>query len=126
MVRWGDEKTLQFVQMYRAQACLWDRASPQYRSRGARQRALAAIVAALNRQHFGLTLDSAKMKIKNLRTTYHMEARKARRAPPGRPYRPRLPWFYEMDAFLGDVVDVKDEPFLGDRTVSCRLEEVLV
>jgi len=59
-----------------------------------------------------LTVKQIKNKIKNLRSVFHTEKKKVEasiRSGAGTAdvYKPSMPWFTEMEAFIGDVEDYR-------------------
>ncbi|XP_075973266.1 uncharacterized protein LOC142974685 [Anticarsia gemmatalis] len=107
MARWGDEKTLYFILLYRNQECLWNSRSPFYKNKKAREDAYHSILETFNDNQ--LDLKCIKTKIKNLRSVYHTELKKVKDSRnaggDGPVYKPSLAWFEEMHSFLGAEVD---------------------
>ncbi|CAG5038149.1 unnamed protein product [Parnassius apollo] len=97
MARWGDERTIQFIHLYRDYECLWKPTSPLYKNKIARANAYTKI-----QEEFSLTEKEIKNKIKSLRSTYHQEKNKvenSKRSGAGSSdiYKPSLIWYMEMD-----------------------------
>lgn len=106
MARWGDEKTVHFISLYRQQECLWNTKSPLYKNRYAREAAYKSILQSFKDPL--LDIKNVKTKIKNLRSVYHTELKKVKytsRRGDGSVHRPSLAWFQEMHSFLGDSVE---------------------
>ncbi|XP_060806888.1 uncharacterized protein LOC106129784 [Amyelois transitella] len=111
MSRWGDEKTLKFVILYRNNECLWNPHIPQYKNNIARNNAYQDLLT--NMDDSTLTVKIIKSKIKNLRSVYHSELKKienSKRSGSGAAtvYNPSMSWFHEMHSFLGDTGDYRD------------------
>lgn len=111
MSRWGDEKTLQFVILYRNNECLWNPRIPEYKNNIARNNAYQDILT--NMDDPNLTLKIIKTKIKNLRSVYHSELKKiesSKRSGSGTDtvYNPSTSWFHEMHSFLGDTGEYRE------------------
>ncbi|CAH1977597.1 unnamed protein product [Acanthoscelides obtectus] len=110
MARWGDDKTLQFVILYRNHECLWNPKSSQYKNNILRNNAYEDMIMKMNDPT--LSLKSLKTKIKNLRSVYHNELKKiehSKRSGSGTAevYNPSTSWFHEMHSFLGDTGDYR-------------------
>lgn len=106
MSRWGDEKTTQFILVYREYECLWNPSCSLYKNKIARDNAYTKI-----QEEFNLTVKEIKNKIKSLRSTYHQElnkVEKSKRSGAGLSdvYKPSLTWFKEMD-FLKDTLEYR-------------------
>ncbi|XP_021930537.1 uncharacterized protein LOC110835002 isoform X2 [Zootermopsis nevadensis] len=72
--KWSEETTLKFIKEYRQLECLWDVKSPSYRNKAVRD---AAYMKLADRASLpGFTVQEAKNKIKNLRSTYSQELKK--------------------------------------------------
>ncbi|XP_053615852.1 uncharacterized protein LOC128678380 [Plodia interpunctella] len=104
MSRWGDEKTTQFIHLYRQHECLWNPSSPLYKNKVARDYAYNKIQEA-----FKLPVQEIKNKIKSLRSTYHQELKKVDNSKStgngsSELYKPNLAWFKEME-FLNDTFE---------------------
>jgi hypothetical protein len=59
----------------------------------------------------GFTIQEAKNKIKNLRSTYSQELKKVKQSKKSgsdEVYQPSLIWYKEIDAFLGPVIASRD------------------
>lgn len=128
MTRWGDEKTLNFITLYRNQECLWNVRSPFYKNKTSRKNAYQNLLKSLNNSK--MDVKSIKTKIKNLRSTYHNELRKVKDSisfgTDGPVYEPRLSWFDEMHSFLGDLADYRETINSNINTVSfCLINRYL-
>lgn len=110
MSRWGDEKTVKFIRLYRDFQCLWNSSnSSLYKNKIARDNAYRKIVEEM--QDHNITVKDVKNKIKGLRSTYHQELNKIKKskssgAGTSDVYKPTLKWFEEMD-FLNDTFDYR-------------------
>lgn len=107
MARWGDERTIQFIHLYREYECLWKPTSSFYKNKIARANAYSKIQEELN-----LTEKEIKNKIKSLRSTYHQERNKvenSKRSGAGSSviYKPSLIWFKEMD-FINESFEYRN------------------
>ncbi|GBP12704.1 hypothetical protein EVAR_10344_1 [Eumeta japonica] len=111
MSRWGDEKTLKFVNLYRNHECLWNPRIPQYKNNVDRNNAYQDLLT--NMEDPSLTVKIIKTKIKNLRSVYHTELKKvenSKRSGSGAAtvYKPSAAWFHEMNSFLGDTSEYRE------------------
>lgn len=111
MSRWGDEKTLKFVILYRNNECLWNPRIPQYKNNVERNNAYEDLLT--NMEDPSLTVKIIKTKIKNLRSAYHAELKKvenSKRSGSGAAtvYKPSAAWFDEMNSFLGDTSEYRE------------------
>lgn len=68
-MKWTEEKTLKFVGLYRDSESLWNIASPTYKNKNMRQRAIENLVKDMEKEGFGI--QEAKQKIKNIRAMRH-------------------------------------------------------
>lgn len=107
MSRWGDEKTVKFIRLYREYECLWNSSSSLYKNKIARDNAYIKIQEGMN----DMTVKDIKNKIKGLRSTYHQEVNKiksSKRSGAGTNdvYKPSLSWFEEME-FLNDTLEYR-------------------
>lgn len=105
-MRWGETITLQFVKIYLKYECLWNPLHSSYKNRSDRESAYLQIISEFKASGgTSLSIPEAKIKIKNLRTTYVQEMRKVlNKSSPGHIYEPSLVWFPEMDKCLKNVI----------------------
>lgn len=105
-MRWGETLTLQFVKIYLKHECLWNPLHLSYKSRSEREFAYLKIISEFKASGgASLSIPEAKIKIKNLRTTYVQEMRKVlNKSSPDHIYEPSLVWFPEMDKCLKNVI----------------------
>ncbi|KAL0818782.1 hypothetical protein ABMA28_008109 [Loxostege sticticalis] len=111
MSRWGDEKTLKFVILYRNNECLWNPRIPQYKNNVERNNAYEDLLT--NMEDPSLTVKIIKTKIKNLRSAYHAVLKKvenSKRSSSGAAtvYKASAAWFDEMNSFLGDTSEYRE------------------
>lgn len=111
MARWGDEKTLKFVTLYRNNECLWNPRSSLYKNNIERNNAYQDLIT--NMDDPTLTPKIVKTKIKNLRSAYHSELKKiesSKRSGSGTAtvYNPSATWFHELHAFLSDICEYRE------------------
>jgi len=71
-VRWNDELTCKYVELYKEHKCLWNMNSTLYKRKDARQSVLEERVRKMGLENFNT--DDAKQKIKSLRATYQQES----------------------------------------------------
>lgn len=76
-MKFTEEETLKFVQLYREHECLWDMSSPNYKNKTLRQNAIEAIIKEMALPGFGV--NEVRNKIKNLRSTYNQEVLKIKK-----------------------------------------------
>ncbi|XP_050347630.1 uncharacterized protein LOC126771665 [Nymphalis io] len=101
ILRISDEKTLQLIELYEAEECLWNTTTETYKIKSKRYEAAERIAKILNLRHF--TFRHVIIKFKNLRNSYCQELKKiANSVAAGEEpvYRPRVFWFSKMDSFL--------------------------
>ncbi|XP_021930545.1 uncharacterized protein LOC110835002 isoform X3 [Zootermopsis nevadensis] len=122
--KWSEETTLKFIKEYRQLECLWDVKSPSYRNKAVRD---AAYMKLADRASLpGFTVQEAKNKIKNLRSTYSQELKKvkhSKKSGSDEVYQPSLIWYKEIDAFLGPVIASRDAQAPTEADVTCVMEE---
>lgn len=110
MARWGDEKTLKFILLYKNYECLWNVRSPLYKNKIVRENAYQSLLESFN--DGDLDMKGMKIKIKNLRSIYHAVLKKVKVSKhsesEGSVYIPSLSWFEEMHGFLGDLAECRD------------------
>lgn len=103
--KWGDDNTLQFINLYRNEECLWDIRSQNYRNKQMRITALQNICSSMNMER--LTIEEVKAKIKSLRCTYNLEldkiSKSTRSGAGGDVYVPKIKWFTEFHEFIRNV-----------------------
>ncbi|CAG9788537.1 unnamed protein product [Diatraea saccharalis] len=96
-MRWGENETCLFVNLYLKNDVLWNTRNTNYKSKFLRQQAYKNIIEGL-RSGAGISLseEEVKMKIKSLRSTYSQELVKIRdRSDSDCRYKPALKWFDE-------------------------------
>ncbi|XP_047535151.1 uncharacterized protein LOC125069673 [Vanessa atalanta] len=101
ILRISDEKTLQLIELYENEECLWNTTTEAYKIKSKRYEAAERIAKILNLKHF--TFRHVIIKFKNLRNSYCQELKKiANSVAAGEEpvYRPRVFWFSKMDSFL--------------------------
>lgn len=101
--RWSEEKTLQFVQLYREHENLWNMFIPEYRNRDSRSSSMATIASEINLTNF--SMKDVPKKIKALRSTYYLEVAKIEKSKASGGgtdfvYKPLLPWFDDMNHIM--------------------------
>lgn len=102
-MKWSENDTVKFVELYREYECLWDVTKQSYRNNQMRVGALERIVKEMNID--GFTIAEARQKIKSLRNTYNQELQKIEKSIKSGMggddvYTPALKWFHIMDAFV--------------------------
>lgn len=101
ILRITDEKTLQLIELYEQESCLWNSDLEDYKIRERRVAAAARIAKALNIQNF--EAKHVMIKFKNLRNSYCQELKKIANsinAQNVKVYNPKVFWFSKMDSFL--------------------------
>ncbi|GFG29874.1 hypothetical protein Cfor_09298 [Coptotermes formosanus] len=122
--KWSEEATLKFVKEYKQLECLWDVKSASYRNKAVRDAAYMKLADCANLP--GFTVQEAKNKIKNLRSTYSQELKKvkqSRKSGLDEVYQPSLIWYKEIDSFLGPVIASRDAQAATEADVSSVTEE---
>lgn len=107
-MKWNENDTIKFVELYREHECLWNMSKSIYRNKNMRQRAIEAIMTAMSRDGFGVA--EVKQKIKNIRSTYNQEVRKINRSLksgtcPEDVYTPAVKWFDIMHQIMKGAKD---------------------
>ncbi|KAG8278616.1 hypothetical protein J6590_014171 [Homalodisca vitripennis] len=102
-MKWTEEETLKFVELYRDAECLWNLASPTYKNKQMRQAAIDNLVKDMGKEGFGI--QEAKQKIKNMRSTYNQELTKIKistKSGAGSTdiYVPAVKWFAILDPVM--------------------------
>jgi hypothetical protein len=96
-----NEKNFEFLTFYKVEELLWNPKLPLYKNRAARAAAWSRCVEKI--QINEMTENDYRVKIKNLRTTYHQKRRQLGRDSL-KTSNPDLPWFHLMESFLGPVL----------------------
>ncbi|CAH1990210.1 unnamed protein product [Acanthoscelides obtectus] len=102
-MKWSEEETMRFVELYSEKECLWKKSSVNYRNKNMRKAAEEDIVNRMGKEGFGVT--ELKQKIKIMRTTYNQEALKVKKSKKsgGKPddiYVPTVKWFRQMEEIM--------------------------
>ncbi|CAH2092531.1 unnamed protein product [Euphydryas editha] len=108
ILRISDQKTLQLLDLYEKEECLWNTSLEEYKIQRKRKEANERIAKALDIKHF--TYRHVIMKFKNLRNSYSQELKKiANSINSGEEpiYRPKVFWFSKMDGFLRPHLHVR-------------------
>lgn len=121
ILRISDEKTLQLIELYEKEECLWNTYSEGYKCREKRQRAAERVARKLNLKLFEPR--HVVIKFKNLRNSYCQELKKivASRSMGVSDecvYKPKVFWFSKMDSFLRPHLQPTRCSFEG--LVSCK------
>lgn len=100
ILRISDDKTLQLIELYHEEECLWNTKLEDYKNKEKRAKAAERIAAALNIPNFQPR--HVLIKFKNLRNSYSQELKKiAQSITMGDDeYRPKVFWFSKMDSFI--------------------------
>ncbi|XP_047992494.1 uncharacterized protein LOC125231174 [Leguminivora glycinivorella] len=103
ILRISDEKTLQLIELYEQNECLWNTHVPEYKSRERRQKATEKIARKLDIKYFEPR--HVVIKFKNLRNSYCQELKKIASSvslglSQEEQYKPKVFWFSKMDSFL--------------------------
>lgn len=110
LTRWGSDTTTKLIDYYGEHENLWNPNSPLYKNNIYRIETYKKIIKMLG---VDMTVHDIRIKIKNLRSVYHVELRKIKNSKMTAQtekdyYRPRLPWFEKMYSFLGDLTESGD------------------
>ncbi|CAH1971695.1 unnamed protein product [Acanthoscelides obtectus] len=102
-MKWSEEETMRFVELYSEKECLWKKSSVNYRNKNMRKAVEEDIVSRMGKEGFGVT--ELKQKIKIMRTTYNQEALKVKKSKKsgGKPddiYVPTAKWFRQMEEIM--------------------------
>ncbi|CAG4944662.1 unnamed protein product [Parnassius apollo] len=101
ILRISDDKTLQLIELYKKEECLWNTHTAVYKNRFKRQEAAERIAKALDIKHFNAR--HVIIKFKNLRNSYCQELKKIAATAAngeGNTYKPKVFWFNTMDSFI--------------------------
>eukprot|EP00102_Acyrthosiphon_pisum_P024560 XP_016661770.1 PREDICTED: uncharacterized protein LOC107884378 [Acyrthosiphon pisum] len=109
-VRLDEKMTLRFVELYRDQRVLWDKAHDAYNWQTERLRAYRRISEAMSVE--GLGVPEVARKIKNIRSTYLQELKKIKYSArwhhdkseeedASSPYVPKVLWFSIVNSMIG-------------------------
>ncbi|KAL7645194.1 UNVERIFIED_CONTAM: hypothetical protein RMT77_003580 [Armadillidium vulgare] len=102
-MRWSEQETVKFVELYRDNECLWNMKNVNFKNKQVRYKALDYIAKKMGKEDFGIK--EAKKKIKNIRSTYGQEIVKIKKSKqPGNSqtnvYVPSVRWFNIMDVIM--------------------------
>lgn len=94
-MRWSENETYQFVQLYLNQEYLWNTEHENYKVKEKRLQAYRDIITEFHSSTgISLSVSELKAKIKNLRSTYTQELGKIKqRSSPDYKYTPTIKWF---------------------------------
>lgn len=101
ILRITDEKTLELIELYEQESCLWNSDLEDYKVREKRVAAAERIARTLNIKNF--EAKHVTIKFKNLRNSYCQELKKIANSinsPNTKLYIPKVFWFGKMDSFL--------------------------
>ncbi|XP_052751146.1 uncharacterized protein LOC113522199 [Galleria mellonella] len=114
ILRISDEKTLELIDLYRKEQCLWNTSIQDYRNREKRAKAAARIAKKLNIENFEAR--HVMIKFKNLRNSYCQELKKIANSlinssgEETDAYKPTVIWFNKMDSFIRPHLQFKHVP----------------
>lgn len=102
-MKWYEQDTLKFVELYHDHDCLWNMTCETYKNKEMREKAVEAIIREMNKDGFGIP--EVKQKIKNIRSTYNQEKQKIERSQTTEcssknVYKPSVKWFDTMDKIM--------------------------
>lgn len=102
-MKFTDENTVKFVELYREHECLWNMSSPTYKNKNNCQAAIENIIEEMGIPGFGIV--EVKNKIKNLRSTYNQEVLKIKKSAKSGSgsedlYTPPMKWFEILDPIM--------------------------
>lgn len=94
-MRWSENETCQFVQLYLDYESLWNTEHEDYKIKEKRLKAYKNIISEFHSSTgISLSVSELKVKIKNLRSTYTQELSKIKqRSGPDYTYKPTIKWF---------------------------------
>ncbi|XP_049704694.2 uncharacterized protein LOC126056267 [Helicoverpa armigera] len=104
ILRIDEAKTMELVELYKEEECLWNSTLDDYPNKAKRAKAASKIAEILNIPNFEGR--HVMMKFKNLRNSYSQELKKIKQSidelGPDSPdvYRPKVQWFGLMDSFI--------------------------
>lgn len=112
ILRISDDKTLQLIDLYQKEDCLWNTKIEDYKNKEKRSLAAQKIAATLDLPNF--TAKYVMMKFKNLRNSYSQEMKKISRslstgADGEDVYVPRVFWFSKLDSFIRPHIQGKTQ-----------------
>ncbi|XP_047032362.1 uncharacterized protein LOC124639170 isoform X2 [Helicoverpa zea] len=104
ILRIDEAKTMELVELYKEEECLWNSTLDDYPNKAKRAKAASKIAQILNIPNFEGR--HVMMKFKNLRNSYSQELKKIKQsidelgADSPDVYRPKVQWFGLMDSFI--------------------------
>lgn len=110
-LKWGSDKTLLFLEIFKQYTMLWDVTNENYLKRDKRREAFIDLAAELEGEGFGqIPIESLRSKIKSIKDSYRFELNKVKKslkngAGPEDVHKPKLCWFDAADSFWGSVVN---------------------
>lgn len=110
-LKWGSDKTLLFLEIFKQYTTLWDVTHENYLKRDKRREAFNDLAAELEGEGFGqIPIDNLRGKIKSIKDSYRIELNKVKKslkngAGPEDVRKPKLSWFEAANSFLGSVVN---------------------
>uniref|UniRef100_A0A2A4JT13 MADF domain-containing protein n=1 Tax=Heliothis virescens TaxID=7102 RepID=A0A2A4JT13_HELVI len=114
ILRIDEAKTLELIELYKEEECLWNSTLDDYPNKSKRAKAADKIAQILNIPNFEGR--HVMMKFKNLRNSYSQELKKIKQSMqklgPDSPdvYRPKVQWFGLMDSFIRPHLQVARLP----------------
>ncbi|KAM3957507.1 uncharacterized protein ACR2FA_008472 [Aphomia sociella] len=101
ILRISEKKTMELLDLYEKEECLWNTVIPDYKNKYKRARAAESIAKKLNVKDFEAR--HVMIKFKNLRNSYCQKLKKINSSITGEEavvYQPRVVWFDKMNSFL--------------------------
>ncbi|GBN05247.1 hypothetical protein AVEN_116379-1 [Araneus ventricosus] len=110
-MRFSEEQTCKFVDLLQEHECLWNNTIDSYKNRQMRDRAVEAIAADMALPEF--KCKEVRLKLKSLRSTYHLEVGKIQKSVRSgmateNLYVPSMKWFNTMDGYMKNVTYKRD------------------
>lgn len=108
---WSHEFLREFIDIYRANTCLWRIKSREYSNRHLKEKSYAELVKKLKEINESATKEDVIKKINSIRGSFRKEYRKVQQSKKSGAgvediYKPNL-WYYELVMFLKDEEEVK-------------------
>ena len=106
MATWSKDFLLEFIELFRAEECLWKVKSKDYYNRSKKDASYRTLIGKVQEVEPDATRDTVVKKIKNLRSAFRKEHKKVLKsqvsgAGAEEMYAPRL-WYYSQLLFLCD------------------------
>lgn len=110
--KWSEKETINFIEHYINEECLWNLKSDDYKNKHKREAAYCRLKDFAKEYYPSLTIQDVKNKIKNIRSTYYQELKKVKDSMgtgsgADDVYKPNVKWYDTLNAVMQMVVPTR-------------------